>query len=212
MNDRKMSLKRKIQNVLAGWYRFLRSQEMNAERHRLVEMGLLQVGRHTYGNPKVWVYEGSEHKAVIGSYCSIAPGVEIITGGIHPTDWVSTYPFRIQWKMAGALQDGMPASRGDVIIGNDVWIGSEAFILSGVTIGHGSVIAARSVVTKDVPPYAMVGGTPAKVLKFRFSPETIEKLLAIQWWNWPEEKIREAVPLLSSNNIDEFLKVYGDKP
>lgn len=206
-----MTLKRDIQNALARLNRFLRTQERNAERHRLVSQGLLEVGCHTYGGPKVWIYEGSERKAVIGAYCSIAPDVEIITGGIHPTDWVSTYPFRIQWKMDGALQDGMPASHGDVVVGNDVWIGSGAMILSGVTIGHGSVVAARSVVTKDVPPYAIVGGCPAKVLKYRFSPEAIAKLLAIQWWNWPEEEVREAVPLLSSNNMDEFLRVHGDK-
>ena len=121
-----MTLKRDIQNALARLSRFLRTQERNAERHRLVSQGLLEVGCHTYGGPKVWIYEGSERKAVVGAYCSIAPDVEIITGGIHPTDWVSTYPFRIQWKMGGALQDGMPASHGDVVVGNDVWIGSGA--------------------------------------------------------------------------------------
>src|SRR6185503_10124529 len=145
----------------------------------------------------------------IGSFCSIAPEVEIITGGIHPAEWVSLFPFRTRWGLPGGYQDGMPTSRGDVTIGSDVWIGTGAMILSGVTIGDGALVAARAVVTKDLPPFAVAAGAPARVISMRFEPATIERLLAIRWWDWPEEKIRESVDLLSSPRVEEFLRRYG---
>jgi acetyltransferase-like isoleucine patch superfamily enzyme len=203
-------VKKSIQRFLATLNAFLRGQEQIFAYHQLTERGLLTLGRHTYGRPRVRVYQGSERKVTIGSFCSIAPDVEIITGGIHPLDWVSTYSFRVQWKMEGAFEDGMPRSNGDVIIGSDVWLGTGVTILSGVTIGHGSVVAAKSVVTRDVPPYSIVAGVPAKVVRHRFDPDVIDRLLEIAWWEWDDEKIRRAVPLLSSPNIQEFLRQYSD--
>jgi acetyltransferase-like isoleucine patch superfamily enzyme len=123
-------------------------------------------------------------------------------------NWVSTYPFRIQWKLEGAIKDGTPATKGDIIIGSDVWLGTDATILSGVTIGHGTVVATRSVVTRDIPPYAMAVGAPARVIRYRFSEDVIKKLLEIQWWEWDDEQIREAIPLLSSPDMHEFLEKY----
>jgi len=111
--------------------------------------------------------------------------------------------------MPGALQDGTPCSKGDVVIGSDVWIAQRTTILSGVTIGDGSVVAAGSVVVEDVPCYAIVGGVPARVIKYRFDASTILSLLAIKWWDWPDADIREAVPMLSSPNLDEFVERYG---
>lgn len=185
------------------------------EAHRFAEMqrrGLIEVGRHTYGRPRIMSYAGSESRVRIGSFCSISPGVEIITGGIHPPDWVSLYPFRIKWRMAGAYTDGMPTSGGDVEIGSDVWIGTGALILSGVTIGHGAIIAARAVVSRDIPPYAIAAGVPARVVRYRHSEEQCRRLLAIAWWDWPDERIREAVPLLSSNRVSGFLERYDPTP
>jgi len=203
-------MKRWIQALLARLQRFLCAQEHANRTHTLVDNGLLVIGRHTYGTPTVWNYRGSEHKVVIGSFCSIAPGVQIITGGIHPTEWISTYPFRINWRMEGAYEDGMPESRGNVLVGSDVWIGTDVMILSGVQIGHGSIIAARSVVARDVPPYAVVAGSPAKVIRYRFDAKTIDSMLKIAWWEWDDAEIRQAVPLLSSDHIEEFVHRYGN--
>ncbi|MBL0225450.1 MAG: CatB-related O-acetyltransferase [Geobacteraceae bacterium] len=197
-----------IQNTCADLFNFLQKQSRFLRHKFLVKNNVLTIGMHSYGTPNVDTYRGSECKVVIGDYCSIARDVTIILGGIHPTDWVSTYPFRIMLKLPGAYEDGMPTTKGDVTIGSDVWIGTEAMILSGVTIGHGVIIASRSLVTKNIPPYAIVAGSPAKIIKFRYNEEIIEKLLAIQWWNWEEKNIREAVNLLSSNNINEFIERY----
>jgi acetyltransferase-like isoleucine patch superfamily enzyme len=144
----------------------------------------------------------------IGAFCSIGPDVVFVTGGIHPVDWVSSFPFRAKFGLPGAFKDGMPMTRGPVVVGNDVWIGGEAMVLSGVTIGDGAVVAARAVVTRDVPPYAVVAGTPARLLRFRFDERTVEELLQIRWWEWPDKKIVEAVPFLSSPDVTGFLERF----
>ena len=151
-------MKRLLQQLLASFSRFLKRQEQALAIHQLMDRGLLSIGRHTYGTPRIQSYQGSERKVTIGSFCSFSPDVTIITGGVHPADWVALYPFRIHWGLAGAFDDGMPTSRGEINIGCDVWLGTESLILSGVTIGHGAIVAARSVVTRDVPPYAVVAG------------------------------------------------------
>lgn len=198
-------MKHFIRRILAIVSAFMKSKDRSYTYYELIRQGDITVGRHTYGMPHVMNYPGSKRKVRIGSFCSIAAGVKIVTGGIHPLEWVSTYPFRIKWDMDGAYCDGMPTTRGDVVIGNDVWIGIDVTILSGVNIGNGSVIGACSVVTRDIPPYAIAVGSPARVVRYRFSAEQIAELLNVAWWNWDDQRIREAVPYLSSGGVDKFL-------
>ena len=179
----------------------------NIHYNKLIKLGLLEVGRYTYGIPEIDVYINSERKVSIGSFCSISKNVRIITGGIHPSDWVSTFPIR-NYLGIPFPYDGMPTSKGEINIGHDVWIGTGVTILSGVTIGSGAIIAACSVVTKDIAPYSVVAGVPAKVIKYRFTPDQINELLKIKWWEWSQQDLIEAVPLLSSNNINEFINKY----
>jgi chloramphenicol O-acetyltransferase type B len=161
-----------------------------------------RIGKWSYGNPAIFNRnEGTTFE--IGSFCSIASGVKIFLGGEHRTDWVTTYPFNILWEQAKHIT-GHPRSKGNVIIGNDVWIGRDAVILSGVTIGDGAVIGARSLVAKDIPPYGIVGGNPARLLRKRFDEPTIERLLALKWWDWQDEKIERMLPLLLSSDLDAF--------
>ncbi len=144
----------------------------------------------------------------IGSFCAFAPGVKMIHRGDHRTDWISTFPFMgfpSGWSNATQLQ-GHPTGKGPIIIGNDVWIGTGVTILSGVTIGDGAVIGANAVVSKDVPPYAIAVGNPARVVKYRFSSDVIETLLRISWWNWPDDEINDVVRLLCSDEIESFIQ------
>ena len=163
------------------------------------------VGRYTYLLPIIEF--GSGGKCIIGSFCSIGKNVVVYLGGNHRTEWVTTYPFghineNIFTKFNG---EGHPTTKGDVIIGSDVWIGNNVTIMSGVSIGDGAVISNNSHVVKNVEAYSIVGGNPARFIKFRFSPEQIHKLLEIQWWNWHDEKINEFTPLLCSGDIDLFI-------
>lgn len=172
----------------------------------------MSYGRYTYGKPHIH-WENNKAKLVVGNFCSIASGVSIYLGGNHRTDWVTTYPFgHIHTakfnKFNGA---GHPATKGDVIIGNDVWIGADARIMSGVTIGDGAIIANNSHVVKDVEPYSIVGGNPAKLIRHRFTSEQINKLLEIKWWNWDDQKINKFTPLLCNPDIDKFIAAAMDK-
>jgi acetyltransferase-like isoleucine patch superfamily enzyme len=162
--------------------------------------------RYTYGLKNITLkYLEDKNDVLIGSFCSFADNITIFLGGNHRTDWITTYPFgHIHQDEFPWHGEGHPATKGGVVIGNDVWVGSGATIMSGVTIGDGAVIGANSLVVKDVPPYAIVGGNPAKVLKMRFTDEQIAKLLEIQWWHLPDEKIKELIPYLCSGNIDGF--------
>lgn len=168
------------------------------------------IGDGSYGIPIVhdW-HEGSTLS--IGSYCSISANVQIFLGGHHRLDWVSTYPFP---EFVDAARDitGYGGTNGDVVIGSDVWICANVIILSGVTIGHGAVIANGAVVTKDVEPYAIVGGNPARVLRYRFDPDTISRLLATAWWDWPCEKVFAEVRGLCSSDISLFLQNTASPP
>ena len=163
------------------------------------------IGQYTYGKPKVF---GDEANLKIGKFCSIAMGTTIYLGAEHHMDWVTTYPFFAKFDEAKHTSN---TTKGDVIIGNDVWIADGALILSGVTIGDGAVIGARAVVTKNVAPYEIVGGNPARHIRFRFSPEQIESLLIIKWWDWDIEKIKENFDLILSPNIDNFIQKHRGK-
>lgn len=169
----------------------------------------LTMGRHSYGEPLIPTYPGDESRVRIGAFSSVALDVVIGDGGNHRIDWVSTFPFRAIFGLEGAYADGHPQSRGDVQIGNDVWIGRGARILSGITIGDGAVVGGYSVVTKDVRPYAIVAGNPAREVRRRFSDEQVEALQAIAWWEWPLERILESVPWLCSANVDAFISEHG---
>jgi chloramphenicol O-acetyltransferase type B len=183
---------------------------------RIVTNPNIQVGRYSY-------YSGFYHghgfddcarfltrdegadRLVIGAFCSIGSGAAFIMAGNqgHRTEWVSTFPFF--WMpdvpaFAGARDGFRPA--GDTLIGNDVWIGSEAIIMPGVRIGDGAVIGTRALVTKDVEPYAIVGGNPASVIRKRFDDTEIARLLELRWWDWSDDDLADAMPILTSGDID----------
>lgn len=161
-----------------------------------------QVGRGTYGSPRILDYPNNA-SLQIGAFTSIAAEVSIFLGGNHHPEWVSTFPFGAMWREHEHPEQ--PCSRGDVVIGNDVWIGRGAMIMSGVTIGDGAVVGAAALVARDVPPYTIVAGNPARVVRQRFAPEIVEKLLAIRWWDWPDDRIRRAAGMLQSPDVERFI-------
>lgn len=165
------------------------------------------IGDHTYGVPRILRWDDKSHLC-IGKFCSIAENVTIILGGNHRADWVTTYPFNVinHFFSNAAGIEGHPATKGDISIGNDVWIGNGATILSGVTIGNGAIVGANAVVASDVPPYSIVVGNPARVIRKRFDDDIIQALLQIQWWNWDDEKINKEVAYLCSSDIRQFIK------
>lgn len=166
----------------------------------------IDIGEFTYGEPTIWNF--NDIKLSIGKFCSIAPGVTIILGGEHRIDWCTTYPFAEMMPEFSYIK-GHPHSKGDIIIGNDVWIGMDSKIMSGIHIGNGCVISAGAIVTHDVEPYSIIGGVPAKMIRKRFDEKTIQKLEEIQWWNWSNEQIYDAIPILQSNRIEQLLEYYN---
>jgi chloramphenicol O-acetyltransferase type B len=178
-----------------------------ANARRLIRQGRLTVGPHTlsYSVPRVKAFSHDDCKLVLGDYGSLSGDSIVLLGGKHATDAITTYPHRILWGMEGAGEDDFPMPTGDGFIGADVWLCDGCIVLPGLRIGHGAIIAAGSVVTKDVPDYAIVAGNPAKLVRYRFNESQIEALLEIAWWDWPEEEVRAAVPLLAGKDVDEFI-------
>ena len=162
-------------------------------------------------NNVLYHYPINHERLVIGKFCSIACGVKFLFNSAnHTLKSLSTYTFPLFYEEWGLEKSDVASAwdnKGDIVIGNDVWIGYEAVIMAGVHIGNGAIIAARAVVTKDVPAYTIVGGVPARPIRKRFDEDTIHKLEALQWWNWPTEKIRQYLPNINKGNINELFEI-----
>jgi len=183
----------------------------------LVEAGNIEIGDYTYyddpDGPDKFVEKCVLHhypfigdRLVIGKFCAIAEGARFIMNGAnHAMSGFSTYPFNIfghGWEEGFDVATWQKENRGDTVIGNDVWIGMEAIVMPGISIGHGAIVAAKSVVTHDVPPYAVVTGNPAKVVKMRFDQRTVSRLLKAAWWDWPADKISRNLAAIRGADIE----------
>lgn len=160
-------------------------------------------------NNVLYHYPVNGDRLVIGKFCSIACGAKFLMASAnHALSSLSTYTFPIfyeEWDHGMAVTEAWD-HRGDIVVGNDVWIGYEAVILSGVTIGDGAIVGARAVVTKDVPPYTIVGGVPAKPIRRRFDQKTIDALLELKWWDWPLEKLSANLRAIQHGDLEALLK------
>jgi acetyltransferase-like isoleucine patch superfamily enzyme len=182
----------------------------------VVEQGSkISIGKFTYGYEHLKIRLWGEGTSLrIGNFCSLSDNITFFLGGNHRTDWMSTYPFGHIFTEKLGNEDivGHPASKGNIVVGNDVWIGSGVTIMSGVTIGDGAAITANSTITKDVQPYELIGGNPAKSIRYRFSPEIINLLLELSWWNLPIESIKSIAKTLStvpsSEKLEWLIKRY----
>ncbi len=159
-------------------------------------------------NNVLYHYPVNHERLVIGKFCSIACGAKFLFNSAnHALGSLSTYPFPIFFEEWDLPVEDIPAAwdnKGDIVVGSDVWIGYEAVILAGVTIGGGAIIGARAVVTKDVPPYTIVGGVPASPIRKRFDEDTVARLLELRWWDWPAERIRENIPAIQAGRLDQL--------
>lgn len=164
------------------------------------------IGRGSYGWLQIIEQARIGSNFRMGAYCSAGRGSEAMLVAEHRPDWATTYPFNVLESSLAHI-GGNPTSRGDIIIGNDVWLGIGATIMSGVIIGDGAVVATKAVVTKNVPPYAIVGGVPARVIGCRFDDVTIARLLALRWWDWPHDRIVRAAPYMLDTDIGRFLEM-----
>ena len=176
-------------NKYISRYIWRKKNKNNSTRYIQIygDMNKVHVGNYTYGDIYV-AAENKNYELYIGSFCSIAHGVKFLLGSDHAVTKVSTFPFKYFF-----FSSSDAISKGDIVVEDDVWIGEDAMILSGVSIGQGAIIAAGAVVTKDVPPYAIVGGVPAKVIKYRFEPELIEELLKIDYSKLSKEDIEKHI-------------------
>lgn len=180
---------------------------------------LLIMGIGSYYDREIEIISWSDmYKLIVGKYCSIGRWCSFFLHADHRYDWVTTSS-QLWGPVTPQIAEmhismGHPTSKGDIIIENDVWIGAKSTIMSGVSIHNGAVVAATSTVTKDVPPYAIVAGNPAKIVKYRFTPDIIEKLLDIKWWDWPQDtnKIKQEANVMWTNNVKAFVnKHYKQK-
>jgi acetyltransferase-like isoleucine patch superfamily enzyme len=167
--------------------------------------GQVEIGKFNVGYPKILSWR-TDDKLITGKFCMFAHDVIILAGGEHDLEKVTCYPLKGAFHMSNG-NNVDSASKGPVIIGNDVWIGAGAIILSGVTISDGAIVGAGSVVTHDIPPYAIVAGNPARLIRFRFSKNQIDNLLEIAWWNWSEDKIKANINYFYGD-IDSFIKKF----
>lgn len=165
-------------------------------------MPVMEIGQHTYGKISQHGHGGVK----VGKFCSIANGVQAVFLWDHRTDWISTFPFSQKMGWVEVPTEGTRDEK--IVIGNDVWIGANVVLLGGAEVLDGAVIGAYSVVAGTISPYTIAVGNPAKAIKKRFSDEEIKVLLKIAWWNWTDEKIRENVGLLSTDNVKEFIEKY----
>ena len=197
--------KRNDEHLAAKWGDDFWQQQAAGEKHHTVTWG-----EYSYADGGLDVSFIENAGLSIGKFCSIGKGCKVILGGNHRGDWISTFPFSALFPASPDIAD-YQVSKGDVAIGNDVWIGAGVTILSGVTIGDGAIIGAGSVVVKDVAPYTLVAGNPAEFKKRRFDSETIQQLLDLNWWEWPEDEIREIIPILMSGDIEKLLSLKDGK-
>ena len=165
-------------------------------------------------NNVLYHYPINRERLVIGKFCSIACGAKFLFNSAnHTLRSLSTYIFPVLFEEWGLDVARIPEAwdnRGDIVIGNDVWIGYDAVVLAGVTVGDGAIIAARAVVTKDVPPYTIVGGVPARPIRRRFSDSEIDQLLELKWWDWPEEKIARSIGVIQSGDLEGLKRAAED--
>ena len=161
-------------------------------------------------NNVLYHYPINNDRLIIGKFCSIACGAKFILNcANHTLKSLSTYTFPLffeEWDLLKSEVASAWDNKGDIVIGNDVWIGYGAVIMAGVTIGDGAIIGTRAVVTKDVEPYSIVGGIPAKEIRKRFAPDVIERLMELQWWDWQKEQIQKAIPAIQSGDIETLYK------
>lgn len=193
----------------------------------MIKDPLIEVGDYTIYNDFVadpllfeknnvlYHYPIHREKLIIGKFCSIACGTKFLFNcANHTLKSLSTYTFPLfyeEWELEKSNITTAWDNKGDIVIGNDVWIGYETVIMAGVHIGDGAIIAARAVVTKDVPPYTIVGGTPAKEIRKRFDTEVIQQLLKLKWWDWSTNKIRQCLPHIAEGKLDELLAMKKDR-
>ena len=178
-----------------------------------IDHPMKSVGKYTYDVCNITMHFSESGAGLfLGSFCSISSGCVVYLGGNHRSEWATTYPFghmnpEVFDKFDGA---GHPKTNGNVVIGNDVWTGSDTTIMSGVTVGDGAVIAANSHVVKNVEPYSIVGGNPARLIRYRFEEDIRKKLVLLKWWDLPDDKINQITPLLCSTRYCELIRALED--
>jgi hypothetical protein len=173
-----------------------------------VDAGILQMHPRAVGYPQIHWRPGDTARVIVGPFAGIGEGTHFFTGSLHHTEWATAFALRARWGRPAGELDG-PFSRGDIVVGADSWIGYGALVLSGVTIGEGAVVGGGAVVAKDVRPYAVVVGNPAREVRRRFTDEQVEGLLRVRWWDWPDEMVEEHAGLVCSDRIDELIERFG---
>jgi acetyltransferase-like isoleucine patch superfamily enzyme len=177
-----------------------------AQQH--IAEGTLVMGNMSYYAPNVIKFKGDTGRVIIGNFASVAPDADFYVGGLHRVEWVSLYGLRAMLELPGAYEDGFTHGNGDIVVGSDTWVTNGCTVMSGVTIGDGAVVGTKAVVAKDVRPYAIVVGNPAREIGRRFGDEQVEALLRIRWWDWPTELVKERVDALSSPDVDAFIAQF----